>query len=64
LNTDEEKAQLVNLCIKHFARYPEGREKFWSYMKDVWTKEMKTQAPSFKEFMTRHEKIWKKELER
>jgi hypothetical protein len=33
-------------------------------MKDVWAKEMKTQAPSFKEFTIRHEKIWKKELEK
>jgi hypothetical protein len=64
LETDEEKAQLVNMCIKHFARYPEGREKFWGYMKEVWAKEMKTQAPSFKEFMTRHEKLWKRELEK
>jgi hypothetical protein len=63
LQTDEEKAQLVKLCIKHFARYPEGKEKFWKYMKNVWAEEMKTRPPSVKEFMKRHEKIWKKQLE-
>jgi hypothetical protein len=40
LETDEEKAQLVKLCIKHFARYSEGRDRYFSYIRGVWEKEM------------------------
>jgi hypothetical protein len=63
LETDEERAQLVNMCIKHFARYSERRDGYFSYIRGVWEKEMKSQAPSVKDFMVRHEKIWRKELE-
>jgi hypothetical protein len=63
LETDEERAQLVKMCIKHFARYSEGRDRYFTYIKGRWEKEMKSQAPSVKDFMVRQEKIWRRELE-
>jgi hypothetical protein len=66
LETDEERAQLVKMCkmcIKHFAQYSEGRDRYFTYIRGVWEKEMKSQAPSVKDFMVRHEKIWRRELE-
>jgi hypothetical protein len=50
LETDEERAQLVKMCIKHFARYSEGRDRYFTYIKGRWEKEMKSQAPSVKDY--------------
>jgi hypothetical protein len=32
LQTDEDRAQLVKLCTKHFSRYSGEKEKFWKYI--------------------------------
>jgi hypothetical protein len=53
LQTDQDRAQLVKLCTKHFSRYSGEKEKFWKYRKRFGRREGNEDAPPVKEFMNK-----------
>jgi len=50
LSSDQDKAQLVGLCINNFGRYGQGREKFFRHIRQLFEAEG-AQSPDVRSWM-------------
>lgn len=64
LKTDEEKAQLVRLCIANFGDFVSGKKRFWSKIGTLYQNlHPEEAAPNVKGYMQRYSVQRKKEIE-
>lgn len=64
LKSDEEKAQLVRLCISNFGEFMHGREKFWPKISSLYQRlHPEGVAPNVKGYMQRYTIQRKREVE-